>query len=186
VLSFPDVEHLAPVHFNLPEPGFRSSLSSQMQPSVASGYPSKIDDAVAAIAGFDFESLRPEDIVGRLPPIEYAQARLLAGLLRSATLHGYFLADLPGASAVGELDIDRSPPDSFRLGDREIYLHLPKGMARTKLTNAYFDSKLSTTSKARNWATVVGIFEMMREYHYREQVSRRVSTRQARVPALRV
>jgi uncharacterized protein (DUF1697 family) len=29
------------------------------------------------------------------------------------------------------------------------------------LTNAYFDSKLSTTCTARNWATVLKLAEMM-------------------------
>jgi uncharacterized protein (DUF1697 family) len=77
------------------------------------------------------------------------------------TLHVYFLADLPNARAVSELDIDRSPPDSFCVSEQEVYLHLPNGMARTKLTNAYFDSKLSTKCTARNWATVVKLFELM-------------------------
>ncbi len=77
------------------------------------------------------------------------------------TLHVYFLADLPVSRAVKHLEADRSPPDSFRVVGREIYLHLPNGMARTKLTNAYFDSKLGTTSTARNWATVLKLFEMM-------------------------
>ena len=34
-------------------------------------------------------------------------------------------------------------------------------MARTKLTNAYFDSKLSTIATARNWNTVLKLLEMM-------------------------
>jgi uncharacterized protein (DUF1697 family) len=76
-------------------------------------------------------------------------------------LHVYFLADLPNARAVGDLDPDRSPPDAFRVCNREVYLHLPNGMGRTKLTNAYFDSKLSTTSTARNWATVLKVFDML-------------------------
>jgi len=76
-------------------------------------------------------------------------------------LHVYFLAELPDARAVNELDPDRSPPDTFRIRNREVYVHLPKGMARTKLTNAYFDSKLSTTSTARNWATVCKLLELM-------------------------
>ena len=76
-------------------------------------------------------------------------------------LHVYFLTALPSASAVEKLDPDRSPPDIFRVIRREIYVHLPNGMARTKLTNAYFDAKLSTTSTARNWATVCKLFEMM-------------------------
>ncbi len=76
-------------------------------------------------------------------------------------LHVYFLADLPSASNCASLDADRSAPDAFYVRGREIYLHLPNGMARTKLTNAYFDSKLSTVSTARNWATVLKLTEMM-------------------------
>ena len=70
------------------------------------------------------------------------------------TLHMYFLADRPAAEAVRGLDPERSPEDSFAVVGREVYLHLPNGMARTKLTNVYFDSKLGTVSTARNWRTV--------------------------------
>lgn len=85
---------------------------------------------------------------------------LLAGMPEK-TLHVYFLADTPSATAIKSLDPDRSSPDAFRVLDRQVYLHLPDGMARTKLTNAYFDSKLSTVSTARNWATVLTLLEMM-------------------------
>jgi uncharacterized protein (DUF1697 family) len=77
------------------------------------------------------------------------------------TLHVYFLADVPDPVGVKALDPDRSPGDSFAVRGREIYLHLPNGMARTKLTNAYFDSKLKTVSTARNWNTVGKLLEMM-------------------------
>ena len=78
-------------------------------------------------------------------------------------LHVYFLADTPNARAMDGLDPARSAPDAFHLRGQEIYLHLPNGMARTKLTNAYFDSKLSTTCTARNWATVLKLAAMMAE-----------------------
>ena len=45
---------------------------------------------------------------------------------------------------------------------RDIYLRLPNGVADTKLTNAYFDSKLSTTSTGRNWRTVTKLLELMK------------------------
>ena len=77
------------------------------------------------------------------------------------TLYVCFLADLPSALAVGKLDPNRSAPDAFRVCHGEIYMHLPNGAARSKLTNAYFDAKLSTISTARNWATVRKIFVMM-------------------------
>ena len=59
------------------------------------------------------------------------------------------------------LDPKRSAPDAFHVRGHEIYLHLPNGMGRSKLTNAYFDSKLSTICTARNWATVLKLSEMM-------------------------
>jgi uncharacterized protein (DUF1697 family) len=77
------------------------------------------------------------------------------------TLHVYFLADLPDTGAIETLDPERSTPDAFRVVGRQIYLHLPNGMGRSKLTNAYFDSKLSTISTARNWATVLTLLKMM-------------------------
>ena len=76
-------------------------------------------------------------------------------------LHVYFLERNPTEAAIRSLDPERSPGDSFRLTGREIYLLLPNGMGRTKLTNAYFDSKLGTTSTARNWATTLRLLEMV-------------------------
>jgi uncharacterized protein (DUF1697 family) len=79
-------------------------------------------------------------------------------------LHVYFLADAPKAVAIAGLDANRCPPDAFHVRGQEIYLHVPNGMARTKLTNAYFDSKLSTICTARNWATVLRLAAMMQAH----------------------
>ena len=77
------------------------------------------------------------------------------------TLHVYFLADKPQTAALKALYPERSPGDSFAVEGGEIYLHLPQGMARTKLTNAYFDAKLKTVSTARNWNTVGKLAELL-------------------------
>jgi uncharacterized protein (DUF1697 family) len=69
-------------------------------------------------------------------------------------LHVYFLADRPTQAAIASLDAAHSPGDSFAVIRREVYLQLPNGMARTRLTNAYFDSRLKTVSTARNWKSV--------------------------------
>lgn len=74
-----------------------------------------------------------------------------------------FLMDLPAAATVAELDPGHSPPDAFLVRGREIYLHCPDGMARTKLTNQYFDSRLGTTSTARNWRTVLKLLDLARD-----------------------
>jgi uncharacterized protein (DUF1697 family) len=76
-------------------------------------------------------------------------------------LYVYFLAGIPDAARTAQLDPDRSKPDAFIVHGREIYLHLPNGIGRSKLTNAYFDSKLATTSTARNWRTTLKLLELM-------------------------
>ncbi|MFL6352899.1 MAG: DUF1697 domain-containing protein [Bryobacteraceae bacterium] len=77
-----------------------------------------------------------------------------------AMLHVLFLADLPDSRNIEHLDPSRSPPDEFIVRGREVYLCLPQGVGRTKLINAYFDSKLRTTSTGRNWRTVIKLSEL--------------------------
>jgi hypothetical protein len=63
--------------------------------------------------------------------------------------HVGFLRDHPSKSQVAALDSDRSPPDEFVVRGGEIYLRLPNGVARNKLTSPYFDSRLKTITTAR-------------------------------------
>jgi uncharacterized protein (DUF1697 family) len=72
-----------------------------------------------------------------------------------AQLHVMCLAVRPSKGDVAALDPQRSPPDEFFVRDREIYLRLPNGVARSKLTNAYFDKTLRTIGTARNWRTMM-------------------------------
>jgi uncharacterized protein (DUF1697 family) len=75
-------------------------------------------------------------------------------------LHVMFLGDAPSAKLIQSLDPTRNPPERFIVRGKDIYLHMPKGMGQTKLTNAYFDSKLKTVSTARNWRTVAKLVEL--------------------------
>ncbi|MBS0196970.1 MAG: DUF1697 domain-containing protein [Planctomycetes bacterium] len=72
------------------------------------------------------------------------------------------LADTPSKQCVAALDPQRSPGDRFAVIGREFYLHLPNGVAKSKLTNAYFDSTLRTVSTVRNWRTATALAEMLR------------------------
>jgi uncharacterized protein (DUF1697 family) len=76
-------------------------------------------------------------------------------------LHVCFLADRPGKDLVAGLDAGRSAPDAFAVVGRDIYMQLVNGVSGTKLTNAYFDSKLKTVSTMRNWRTVLKLAEML-------------------------
>jgi uncharacterized protein (DUF1697 family) len=81
----------------------------------------------------------------------------------AAWLHVMFLEDEPTAEMVAGLDAERSKPDEFVVIGREVFLHLPNGAAKTKLTNAYFDARLKTVGTQRNWKTVLTLAEMMGE-----------------------
>jgi uncharacterized protein (DUF1697 family) len=74
--------------------------------------------------------------------------------------HLLFLADAPETARVKALDARRSHPDEFTVVGRDVFLMLPNGVARSKLTNAYFDSQLATVSTLRNWRTVLTLLEM--------------------------
>ncbi|MEJ2205908.1 MAG: DUF1697 domain-containing protein [Gemmatimonadota bacterium] len=77
-------------------------------------------------------------------------------------LHIGFLAAAPGETAIESLDPERSSTDRFVVRGREVYLHVPGGMARTRLTTDYFDRRLGTTMTVRNWRTVTRLAEMVR------------------------
>lgn len=77
-------------------------------------------------------------------------------------LHVVFLGRRPTANRVAALEPERSPPDRFLVRGGEIFLFCPKGLARTRLTNAYFDSKLGTTTTVRSWKTVLQLLEWTR------------------------
>jgi uncharacterized protein (DUF1697 family) len=85
---------------------------------------------------------------------------LRAGIAEDA-LHVLFLADLPIPRGIQSLDPDRSPPDAFAVLGKEVYVHCPNGVGNSKLTNAYFDSRLATTCTGRNWRTVTTLFKLM-------------------------
>jgi uncharacterized protein (DUF1697 family) len=75
-------------------------------------------------------------------------------------LYVMFLASQPDDGRVAALDPDRSPPDVYCVRGREIYLQCPNGVGPSKLTNAWFDSRLATVSTGRNWRTVLKLFEL--------------------------
>jgi uncharacterized protein (DUF1697 family) len=76
-------------------------------------------------------------------------------------LYVMFLANLPDRARVASLDPLRSPGDSFAVSGQEIFLHLPNGAGTSKLTNAWFDTKLGTIGTSRNWRTVLSLLDLM-------------------------
>jgi uncharacterized protein (DUF1697 family) len=127
-------------------------------PSVIARFPGLITTQIAERFGYRMpvvlrttEQLR--DVISNNPFLQIGAAE--------ETLHVLFLADQPDPRRVDDLDPDRSPPDAFIVRGQEVYLRLPHGVAHTRLTNDYFDSKLTTTSTGRNWRTVTKLLQLM-------------------------
>ena len=101
----------------------------------------------------------------RIPLLHCTTPELLAATKRNpflgeadpAHLSMGLLSGLPAASAVKGLDPNRSPGDRFHIEGRFIYLHQPGGIARSKLTNAWFDGALGLISTFRNWKVTLAI-----------------------------
>jgi len=114
-------------------------------------------DGVAARFGF-----RPAVVLrtaGELAAVVAGNSFLAQGA-DPAALHVLFLADTPDPARAAALDPDRSPPDAFAVRGREVYLWLPNGVARSRLTTAWFDRALGTKCTGRSWRTVVRLAEM--------------------------
>jgi len=71
-----------------------------------------------------------------------------------------FLATDPGTEAHDNLR--KLPPcrEELHLIGRELYVHFPDGMGRSKLPMAAIDKALKTPGTARNWNTVTKLLEL--------------------------
>ena len=70
-----------------------------------------------------------------------------------ARLHVGFLRQTPSAGDVAALELDQFSPDRARVVNGDVYLYLPSGMARNKLS-PYVDRRLKSAMTIRNWNTV--------------------------------
>lgn len=77
-------------------------------------------------------------------------------------LHLMFLEREPKPEDLKRLDACYGGVDQFEVRGRHVYLQYDAGSAKSKLTSAYFDSRLQMTSSARNWRTVLALLDLMR------------------------
>lgn len=75
----------------------------------------------------------------------------------------YLLRDTPTPEALLRLETDRWLPDRFSVRGGEIYACYSHGMCKSKMTNAYFDSRLNTISTGRNLRTLRRLLAMCAE-----------------------
>ena len=141
------------VLFDLPEPDRDAR-------KVTSTLAASVSESIARDFGF------------RIPIVMRSEAEMRAALADNPffdrgdpaeRLFVMFLADSPGADRIEALDPLRSAPDEFEVRGQEIFLSIASSAATTRLTNAYFDSKLATISTSRNWRTATKLLELLSE-----------------------
>lgn len=116
-----------------------------------------LEDRISAEAGFDVPVVvRTHDemqaVVDEIPfATKGAEAK---------TLHVVFLRDKPKKTALDAIDLAAFAPEEAALGRREVYLHLPNGMGRSKLAVALTDKALANMGTVRNWNTVTKLTAM--------------------------
>ncbi len=77
--------------------------------------------------------------------------------------HVVFLSTTPSTAASKALDIGaRSPGDEGALVGDVLYLHLPNGAGKSKISAEWLDRTLGVTATQRNWNTVEKLVELSR------------------------
>jgi uncharacterized protein (DUF1697 family) len=66
-----------------------------------------------------------------------------------------FLKAAPGTREVERLQSAAMGAERVQLAGRQVYLHYPDGIARSRLTTAFIEKMLGTRGTGRNWNTVV-------------------------------
>jgi uncharacterized protein (DUF1697 family) len=75
-------------------------------------------------------------------------------------LYVTFLSESPIKKPIKEIDKIKEESEMFSICDKEIYLFIPNGYGRTKLSNDFFEKKLNLSATTRNWKTVNKLFEI--------------------------
>lgn len=79
-------------------------------------------------------------------------------------VHVTFLSNIPSEAMVQTIDPENingiKSSEQFIVKSREIYLYLPEGYGRTKLTNNFFEKKLGLSATTRNWKTINTLLEI--------------------------
>ena len=75
-------------------------------------------------------------------------------------LYVTFLEKIPDKEHILNLDIKKGENEKLDFKGKEIYLYLPNGYSKTKLTNDIFEKKLNITTTTRNWKTVCKLLEL--------------------------
>jgi len=71
-----------------------------------------------------------------------------------------FLSGVPTQPPIEEINKVKDDSEEYFISGKEVYLYIPNGAARTKLSNNFFERKLKLSATSRNWKTVNKLMEI--------------------------
>ena len=80
--------------------------------------------------------------------------------IEPSKMHVTYLREIPDKDIIFILEQFKGENENLKFNGKEIYLYLPNGYAKTKLTNEFFEKKLKTVATTRNWKTTTRILEL--------------------------
>lgn len=75
----------------------------------------------------------------------------------------YFCASKPKKSAIDSFDYQRFDPDQMTVVGSEAFVAYDEAVSKSKLTNVALDKAFGLTTTARNWSTVLKVYELATE-----------------------
>jgi len=78
-------------------------------------------------------------------------------------LHGMLLFGKPKVSSLEEVQLPITQGEEVRLVDDVLYLFLPNGAGKSKLSNAVLERKLGVAGTGRNWNTLTALEKLARQ-----------------------
>ncbi|GAA0921749.1 DUF1697 domain-containing protein [Streptomyces rhizosphaericus] len=117
-----------------------------------------LEDHFAAALGFPVDVMvrTRDELAAAIEANPYPEA-----VAEPKTLHVVFLADVPAhTAALDALDPAAYAPDAFHRIGREIFLHCPDGVGRSKLAAKVTNARLGVPATARNWNTVTKLLAL--------------------------
>jgi len=111
-----------------------------------------------------------EKHAGRAVPVMVREQKDIERILKSnpfdgqygshKEMHVLFLKEPMPKEKEEQLQASALPGERYEVRDREIYNHLPHGVAGSLLTKGFFEKKPKVTYTGRNWRTVEKLAEL--------------------------
>jgi uncharacterized protein (DUF1697 family) len=99
----------------------------------------------------------------RLREIVQANPFLGKAGIEPGNLYVTFLSGTPDRG-IAKIELSsRANKDEYIVAGSEIYLHCPKGYAKTAFSNAFFEKKLGLVATSRSWRTVTALLKMAQD-----------------------